>query len=58
MLMVTTLVIEKKFLILKKNIHTVFHFGEFSRIYQSFKNFNECYKSNSIGTNAVFKSFV
>jgi UDP-glucose 4-epimerase len=39
----------------KKNIHTVFHFGEFSRIYQSFKKFNECYDSNSIGSQAVFK---
>ena len=42
----------KKYL---KRIITVFHFGEFSRIYQSFKKFNECYLSNSIGTNAVFK---
>ena len=50
-----TLVIEKKFFKLRKYIHSVFHFGEFSRIYQSFKNFNECYKSNSIGTNAVLK---
>jgi UDP-glucose 4-epimerase len=40
---------------LKKNIHTIFHFGEFARIYQSFKKFNECFQSNSIGTNAVFK---
>ena len=31
-----------------------FHFGEFSRIYQSFLNMNKCIKSNSIGTNAVF----
>ena len=28
-----TLEIEKKFLRLKKNIHSIFHFGEFSRIY-------------------------
>jgi len=39
----------------KKNIKTVFHFGEFSRIYQSFKKFNECYQSNTIGSQAVFK---
>ena len=39
----------------KKNIHSIFHFGEFARIYQSFKNFDECFKSNSIGTKAVFK---
>ena len=25
-----------------KNIHSVFHFGEFARIYQSFINMNEC----------------
>ena len=50
-----TLEIEKKIFRFKKNIHSVFHFGEFSRIYQSFKNFDECYKSNSLGTNAVFK---
>ena len=42
----------KKFI---SRIHTVFHFGEFARIFQSFKNFDECYKSNSIGSNAVFK---
>jgi len=39
----------------KKNIDCIFHFGEFSRIYQSFKKFDECYQSNSIGTQAVFK---
>ena len=39
----------------KKHIHTVFHFGEFARIYQSFKNFDKCYESNSIGTKEVFK---
>ena len=37
-----------------KKIITVFHFGEFARIYQSFKKMNECINSNSIGTNAVF----
>ena len=39
----------------KSKIHTIFHFGEFSRIYQSFKNFNECLDSNLIGTKEVFK---
>ena len=39
----------------KKTINSVFHFGEFSRIFQSFKNFNECYESNSIGSKEVFK---
>jgi UDP-glucose 4-epimerase len=39
----------------KKNINSIFHFGEFARIYQSFNKFDECYNSNSIGTKAVFK---
>ena len=38
-----------------KEIKSVFHFGEFARIYQSFKKFDECYQSNSIGSKAVFK---
>ena len=38
----------------KKKINSVFHFGEFSRIYQSFLNMNECIQSNTIGSNAVF----
>tara|TARA_B100000989_G_scaffold133141_1_gene98895 strand:+ start:220 stop:1122 length:903 start_codon:yes stop_codon:yes gene_type:complete len=37
------------------NITAIFHFGEFSRIYQSFLKFEECFLSNTIGTNAVFK---
>ena len=37
-----------------KNINSIFHFGEFARIYQSFLNMNECINSNTIGTNAVF----
>ena len=41
--------------IYKSKIESIFHFGEFSRIYQSFLQFSECLKSNSIGTNAVFK---
>ena len=39
----------------KKKISAIFHFGEFSRIYQSFKNFDKCFHSNSIGSGAVFK---
>ena len=39
----------------KKKIHTVFHFGEFARIYQSFLKFDECYDTNTNGTKAVFK---
>ena len=39
----------------KNNIHTLFHFGEFSRIYQSFENFDKCFVSNSLGSQEVFK---
>ena len=39
----------------RKKINSIFHFGEFARIYQSFKNFDECYDSNTIGSKAVFK---
>ena len=35
-------------------INSIFHFGEFARIYQSFLKMNECISSNSIGSNAVF----
>ena len=38
----------------KKKIHTLFHFGEFARIYQSFLKMNECINSNTIGSNEVF----
>ena len=38
----------------KNNIKTIFHFGEFSRIYQSFLHMNECINSNTIGSVAVF----
>jgi len=38
----------------KKNINSIFHFGEFARIYQSFLKLNECIESNSIGTHEVF----
>ena len=44
-------IILKKF---KDNIRTIFHFGEFSRIFQSFLHMNECMESNTIGTIAVF----
>ena len=37
-----------------KEIKSIFHFGEFSRIYQSFIKMNECLDSNSVGSNAVF----
>ena len=37
-----------------RRINSVFHFGEFARIYQSFVKMNECIDSNSVGSNAVF----
>ena len=40
--------------IYKNRINAIFHFGEFSRIYQSFLNMNDCIQSNSIGSHAVF----
>ena len=43
-----------KFLKKPKDIHSIFHFGEFARIYQSFKKMDQCISSNSVGTNAVF----
>ncbi len=39
---------------LRSKIYTIFHFGEFSRIYESFNQMNNCIQSNTIGTNAVF----
>ena len=47
--------IEKKLFKIKNKINVVFHFGEFARIFQSFKKFDQCFQSNSIGTRAVFK---
>jgi UDP-glucose 4-epimerase len=40
--------------IYKNNIHTIFHFGEFSRIFQSFKKINECFSSNIEGSSNLF----
>ena len=39
----------------KSKIKTLFHFGEFSRIYQSFENFEKCFESNSLGSQEIFK---
>jgi len=38
----------------KNKIQSLFHFGEFARIYQSFLKMDECLNSNSIGSYAVF----
>ena len=46
--------ISKELDLIKKKICVLFHFGEFSRIYQSFLRMNECIESNSIGSHAVF----
>ena len=46
--------ISKNLNLYKKNIHSLFHFGEFSRIYQSFLKMSTCIDSNTIGTNEVF----
>ena len=37
-----------------KKISVIFHFGEFSRIYQSFLNMDKCIDSNTVGSHAVF----
>ena len=37
-----------------KELNSIFHFGEFARIYQSFLKMNECIQSNNVGSNAVF----
>ena len=37
-----------------KCINSIFHFGEFSRIYQSFVSMDQCINSNTIGSTAVF----
>ena len=47
--------ISKILLLYRKKILTIFHFGEFSRIYQSFLKLDDCINSNSIGTHEVFK---
>jgi UDP-glucose 4-epimerase len=39
----------------KSKIHTIFHFGEFARIFQSFHKFQECFNSNIEGSAELFK---
>ena len=50
-----TVNINKILLKYRNQIDSLFHFAEFSRIYQSFEDFNQCFESNSQGTQAVFK---
>ncbi len=50
-----TINIFKKLSKYRKRINSIFHFGEFARIFQSFQNFDKCFHSNSLGTKEVFK---
>jgi UDP-glucose 4-epimerase len=50
-----TINISEKLKKFDNKIHSLFHFGEFSRIYQSFKKFDKCLDSNTHGSNQVFK---
>ena len=47
-----------KLIINPKEIKSIFHFGEFARIYQSFIKMNECIDSNTVGSNAIFNFFL
>ena len=47
--------IHKKLSKYKHKIHSLFHFGEFARIYQSFLHYNQCIESNFIGTQEVIR---
>lgn len=40
---------------INKKILVLFHFGEFSRIYQSFDQVSKCFDSNIVGTNEVLR---
>jgi len=44
----------EKLIINPKEINSIFHFGEFARIYQSFLYMNQCINSNTIGSNSIF----
>jgi len=46
--------ISKTLINYKSKIHSLFHFGEFARIYQSFLKIDECINSNTIGSHEVF----
>ncbi len=39
----------------RTRIKSIFHFGEFARIYQSFLKMNNCIQSNTVGSNSVFE---
>ena len=46
--------ISKVLKVKSKKINSIFHFGEFARIYQSFSKMDECINSNTIGSHEVF----
>ncbi len=50
-----TINIEKIINNYKNRINTLFHFGEFSRIHQSFSNVKDCFESNISGTKCVLE---
>ncbi len=54
-LRLSTLDINKNKTLEKENFDMVFHFAEFSRIVPSFKDYDYCWKTNSIGTYEVIK---
>ena len=45
----------KHFNKIKKKVKVIFHFAEFSRIFQSFENVQKCFSSNISGTQEVIK---
>ena len=47
--------IYKKLKKYRSKIHSLFHFGEFARIYQSFLDYNQCIESNFIGSQEVIR---
>jgi UDP-glucose 4-epimerase len=51
----STLDFFKHFNNIKKKIKVVFHFAEFSRIFQSFENIKDCFSSNISGSQEVIK---
>jgi UDP-glucose 4-epimerase len=51
----STLDFFKHFNKIKKKIKAIFHFAEFSRIFQSFENIKDCFSSNISGSQEVIK---
>ena len=49
-----TRIIKNKLKVYQNKIHSIFHFGEFPRIYQSFLKLDQCISSNLVGSNEVF----